>query len=169
VTVPSPQPDEGTALKREMQTRAFTGPTLEDAKRLAKETLGAALLSTEIVRDIHAATATAQGRIAEETLREAEKRIPAEALEREPARLVQEGQTGTTEVTEFDEREARKVWRKTAPRGAQIDAIECTVPAKNGLMGIGKRPATYTVRWSAPYVAEAAYTMPAVVNAMFWG
>ncbi len=165
----APQRSDNTAPQRDVKTQAFTGPTIEDAKRRAQEALGTDLLRTETVRDVHAATSTAQGRIAEETLREAERRIPEEAIERHPAQIVQEGQAGTTEAQEFEEREARKVWRKKAPRGAQIDEIDCTVPAKNGVMGIGKKPGTYTVRWSAPFVAEAAYTMPAVVNAMFWG
>jgi hypothetical protein len=167
--VSAPHRSDSTAPQREMKTQGFTGPTIEDAKRRAQEALGTDLLSTETVRDVHAATSTAQGRICEETLREAEKRIPEEAIERHPATVVQEGQVGSTEVQEFDEREARKVWRKKAPRGAQIDEIECTTLAKNGVMGIGKKPGTYTIKWSAPFVAEAAYTMPAVVNAMFWG
>jgi hypothetical protein len=36
-------------------------------------------------------------------------------------------------------------------------------------LGLGKKPGTYRVRWSAPFVAEASYTMPAVVNAVYWG
>ncbi len=165
----APQRSDNTAPRRDVKTQAFTGPTIEDAKRRAQEALGTDLLSTETVRDVHAATSTAQGRIAEETLREAERRIPGEAIERHAAQTVQEGQAGTTEVQEFEEREARKVWRKGAPRGAQIDEIECTVPAKNGVLGLGKKPGTYRVRWSAPFVAEASYTMPAVVNAVYWG
>lgn len=165
----APHRSDSTAPQREMKTQRFTGPTIEDAKRRAQEALGTDLLSAETVRDVHAATSTAQGRIGEETVREADRRIPEEAMERHPATIVQEGQVGSTEVQEFEEREARKVWRKKALRGAQIDEIECTTPAKKGVMGIGKKPGTYTIKWSAPFVAEAAYTMPAVVNAMFWG
>ncbi len=169
MTAVSPQKPEETVQKREMKTKPFTGATIPEAMRNAKEALGSDLLHTDIIRDVHEATATAQARTAADALREVEQRFPEESFDRHTPKVVQESQTGTTEVEEFEEREARKVWRKTALRGAQIDSIESTAPAKNGLMGIGRKPGKWTVRWSAPFIAEASYTMPAVVTAMFWG
>ena len=169
MTAISPQKTEKTVQKREMKTKPFTGPTIQEAIRNAKEAVGSDLLHTDIVRDVHEATATAQARAAADALKEVEQRFPEESFDRHTPKVVQEAQTGTTEVEEFEEREARKVWRKTGLRGAQIDAIECTVPAKNGLMGMGRKPGKWTVQWSAPFIAEASYKMPAVVTAMFWG
>ncbi len=169
MTTISPQEPKETVQKREMKTKSFTGLTIEEALRNAREGLGSDLLHTDIVRDIHEATATAQARAAADALHEVEQRFPMESFDRHTPTIVQEAQTGTTEVEEFEERDARKVWRKTGLRGAQIDGIECTVPAKNGLMGMGRKPGTWTVQWSAPFIAEASYKMPAVVKAMFWG
>ncbi len=169
MTAISPQKPEETVQKREMKTKPFTGLTIEEAKRNVQDAVGSDLLSTETVRDVHEATATAQAGAAADALHEVEQRFPAESFDRHRPAIVQEGQTGTTEVEEFEEREARKVWRKTAPRGAQIDGIVCAVPAKNGLMGMGRKPGRWTVQWSAPFIAEASYKMPAVVNAMYWG
>lgn len=169
MTAVSPQSSDDTAQRREMKTKKFTGGSIEEATKLAKEALGADLLRVEPVREVHEATATAQGPAADQVLREVTQRFPEESFDRQEATLVQQGAKGTAEVEEFDEREARKVWRKTALRGAQIDEIECAVPVKNGIMGMGRRPGRWTVRWTAPYVAEAGYKMPAVVNAMFWG
>ncbi len=169
MTAISPQKPEETVQKREMKTKPFTGLTIEEAKRNVQEAVGSSLLRTETVRDVHEATATAQAGTAADALHEVEQRFPEESFDRHTPTIVQEGQTGTTEVEEFEEREARRVWRKTSLRGAQIDAIACTVPAKNGLMGMGRKPGRWTVQWSAPFIAEASYKMPAVVNAMFWG
>ncbi len=168
VTAISPQKTEKTVQKREMKTKPFTGPTLEEALRNAREALGSDLLHTDIVRDVHEATATAQARAAADALKDVEQRFPKESFDRHTPTIVQEAQSGTTEVEEFEERDARKVWRKGGLRGAQIEAIECTVPAKNGLMGMGRKPGKWTVQWSAPFIAEASYKMPAVVTAMFW-
>ncbi|MCZ6916040.1 MAG: hypothetical protein O7I93_04610 [Gemmatimonadetes bacterium] len=169
MTAVSPQSSDTTTRRREMKTKKFTGSSIEDATRRAKEAHGADLLRVEPVREVHQATATAQGPAADQALQEVVQRFPEEAFDRQPASLVQEGKKGTVEVEEFDEREARKVWRKTALRGAQIDEMECAVPVKNGIMGMGRRPGRWTVRWTAPYIAEAGYKMPAVVNAMHWG
>ncbi len=169
MTTISPQKPEETVQKREMKSQPFTGVTMQDARRNAQESLGSDLLSAETVRDIHEATATAQAQSAADALEEVEQRFPEESFDRHAPTIVQEGETGTTEVEEFEESEARKVWRKTALRGAQIDTIECTVPAKNGLMGLGRKRGKWTVRWSAPFIAEASYTMPALVKAMYWG
>lgn len=169
MTAVSPQSSDETAQRREMKTQKFTGSSIEEATKRAKEAVGGDLLRVEPIREVHEATATAQGSAADQALQEVAQRFPDEAFDRQEASLVQEGEKGTAEVEEFDEREARKVWRKTALRGAQIDEIECAVPVKNGIMGMGRRPGRWTVRWTAPYVAEAAYKMPAVVNAMFWG
>ncbi len=169
MTAVSPQKPEETVQKREMRTKPFTGLTMEEAKRPVQEAVGSDLLRTETVRDVHEATATAQARAAADALKDVEQRFPEESFDRHTPTIVQEAQTGTTEVEEFEEREARKVWRKTGLRGAQIDAIECTAPAKNGLMGMGRKPGKWTVQWSAPFIAEASYKMPAVVKAMFWG
>ena len=157
MTAISPQKPEETVQKREMKTKSFTGPTIEKALQNARDGLGSDLLHTDIVRDIHEATATAQAGAAADALHEVEQRFPEESYDRNTPAIVQESQSGTTEVEEFEEREVRKVWRKTALRGAQIDGIECAVPAKNGLMGMGRKPGKWTVQWSAPFIAEASY------------
>ena len=82
--------------------------------------------------------------------------------------ILQEGQSGTVEVNEFVEFEAKKAWRRHAPRGAQMDKIECTAPPKSGVLGMGKKPGTWTVFWSAPFIAEVHYKMPAVVRARYF-
>ncbi len=169
MTAISPPKPEETVQKREVKTKPFTGLTIEEAKRNVEEAVGSDLLRTEIVRDVHEATATARAGAAADALHEVEQRFPEGSFDRHTPAIVQEGQTGTAEIEEFEEREAREVWRKTAPRGGQIDAIECTVPAKKGLMGMGRKPGRWTVRWSAPFIGEASYKMPAVVNAVFWG
>ena len=86
--------------------------------------MGSDLLRTETVQDVREATATAQARAAADALRKIAQRFPEESFDRHTPMIVQEGQTGTTEVEEFEEREARRVWRKTAVRGAQIVAVE---------------------------------------------
>ena len=169
MTTMSPETQTDASERREMKTREFTGQSIKDAERAAKEALGANLLGTDTVRDMNEAISTAQAKTGEDALQEAERRINELGFDRQLASVIQEGQSGVSKVEEYEEREARKLWRKTAPRGAQIDGIECTIPSKNGLMGMGKRPGTWTVEWSAPFIAEARYKMPAVVKAMFWG
>ena len=108
MTTISPQEPKETVQKREMKTKSFTGTSMDQALRKAKEDLGPDLLHTDIVRDIHEATATAQARAADDALEEVGQRFPEESFDRHSPSIVQEAQTGTTEVKEFEEREARK-------------------------------------------------------------
>ncbi len=52
MTAISPQKPEKTVQKREMKTKPFTGPTIEEALRNAKEAVGSDMVHSEIVRDV---------------------------------------------------------------------------------------------------------------------
>ncbi len=164
IKTPAETPDR----QRQLKFEDFTGTSVEDAERQARQAIGDGLLGIEVVRDVWEKSSSAQGRTAEETLSEVRTRIPKQAFDRQEPKIIQEGQTGTVEVSEREEFEARKAWRRHAPRGAQLDKLECTTPPKNGMMGIGKKPGTWVVHWSAPFIAEAAYKMPAVVSARYF-
>jgi len=155
--------------KKSLIYQEFRGSSPEEAERVARESLGNRVMGIEIVRNAHTTNSTAQAKTAEEAAREAEARVPAEAIERKPVVVVQEGQAGTVEVQEWDEREARKAARRRAPRGAQLDEIVCVAPPKNGVLGVGKKPGTWSAKWSAPFIAEVEYRMPAVIKAGFFG
>ncbi len=162
-------PAESAPRQRQLKFEDFMGTSVEDAERRARQAIGEGLLGIDVVRDVWEKSSTAQGRTSEETLREVDTRIPKEAFDRQASKIIQEGQTGTIEVSEREEFEARKAWRRHAPRGAQLDNLECTTPPKSGMMGIGKKPGTWIVHWSAPFIAEVAYKMPAVVSARYFG
>jgi hypothetical protein len=169
VAHPATQTQSGTpARQRQLKFEDFMGTSTEDAEHQARQAIGEGLLGIEIVRDVWEKSSTAQGRTSDATLREVEKRIPKEAFDRQDPKIIQEGQSGTVEVSESEEFEARKAWRRHAPRGAQLDNLECVTPPKNGMMGIGKKPGTWIVHWSAPFIAEVAYKMPAVVSARYF-
>jgi len=55
---------------------------------------------------------------------------------------------------------------RTVP--AQLESLECTRPPRNGFAGVGKRPGTWVAHWSAPFIAEIFYKMPAVVSARYF-
>lgn len=162
-------PADMPARQRQLKFEDFMGTSVEDAERRARQALGDGILGIEVVREVWEKSTSAQGRTSEETLREVETRIPKEAFDRQAPKIIQEGQSGTIEVSERDEFEARKAWRRHAPRGAQLDKLECTTPPKSGVIGIGKKPGTWIVHWSAPFIGEVAYKMPAVVSARYFG
>ena len=97
MTAISPQEPKETVQKREMKTKSFTGVTMEQALRNARQELGSDLLHTDIVRDIHEATATSQARAAADALEEVGQRFPEESFDRHTPAIVQEAQTGIHE------------------------------------------------------------------------
>ena len=155
--------------RRELKFADFKGESVEEAEQLARETVGDGLLGTDVVKDVRQMSATAQGNTADEAVATVMTRIPAGAFDARPAQILQEGTAGEVEVTEREESEAKRSWRRKAPRGAQLDAIECKQTPKSGVVGIGKRPGIWIARWSAPYIAEVCYKTPAVVTARFFG
>ena len=157
-----------TTPRRELKFKEFMGQSIEEAERLAREALGDELLGTDVFKDVKEASAVAQGRSADEAAATVMTRIPKHAFDVQSAQIIQEGHSGQVEVIEQEESEARRAWRKKAPRGAQLDALECRRAPKNGFVGVGKRPGTWIARWSAPFIAELSYKMPAVVSARYF-
>ena len=154
--------------RRELKFQEFAGTSIEEAERAAREAIGDELLGTDVVNDVREASATAQGRSPDEAVATVMTRIPEKAFDVRPAEIIQEGQTGEVEVTEADESEARRSWRRKGPRGAQLEDLKCKQAPKQGFAGLGKRPGTWTAHWSAPFIAEVAYKMPAVVSARYF-
>jgi len=154
--------------RRELKFKEFLGTSVEEAVQKAREGIRGDLLGTDTVRDVRQASASAQGRTAEEALTAVTNRLPAEAFDAKPAALIQEGQSGELEITAQEESEAKREWRRRAPRGANLTSLTCANPPKNGLMGMGKKPGTWIAGWSAPYIAEVVYMMPAVVSARYF-
>ncbi len=163
--VHSPKP----STRRELKFQEFHGATVELAEQSARGEIGEGLIGIEVVRDTEARSTTAQGWSSDEASATATRRVPKEALSVDATAIIQEGASGRDEVTEFEERDARKAWRRQAPRGGEISSIICTTPSKQGIVGLGRRPGTWQVEWSSPYIAEVSFTMPAVVRARFFG
>ena len=163
-----PQQREPVRRQKELKFEDFLGETVELAEANARASLGDGLIGFDIVRDVQDKSTSAQGGNADETKKLVAERAPKEAFEHQEPVIIQEGQTGTVEVNEFEEFEAKKSWRKDAPRGAQMDRIECTAPPKSGMLGLGKKTGTWTVHWTAPYIAEVKYKMPALVQARYF-
>jgi hypothetical protein len=154
--------------RRELKFKEFLGATVEDAIQKARDGIKGDLLGTDTVRDVREASASAQGKTAQEALAAVANRLPAEAFAARPAALIQEGQSGEIEIEALDESAARREWRRKAPRGATLTGLTCTQPPKNGIMGVGKKPGKWVAHWSAPYIAEVAYMMPAVISARYF-
>ena len=163
-----PQEREPARKQKELKFEDFLGETVEQAEANARASLGEGLLGIDVVRDVQDKSTSAQGSAAEETMKLAAERAPKEAFAHHEPTIIQEGQKGTVEVNEFEEFEAKKSWRKGAPRGAQMDRIECTSAPKSGMLGLGKKAGTWTVYWTAPYIAEVKYKMPALVQARYF-
>ena len=154
--------------RRELKFEDFKGESIAEAERLARETMGGDLLGTDVIKDVKEMSATAQGRSADEAVATVMTRLPQGAFDARPPQIIQEGHAGEVEVTEREESDARRAWRRKAPRGAQLDSLECKQAPKNGFAGLGKRPGIWMAHWSAPFIAEVRYKTPAVVSARFF-
>ncbi len=154
--------------RRELKFKEFSGTSIEEAQRLAREDLGDELLGADVAKDVREMSSTAQARSADDAVAIATKRVPQAAFDVQPAKIIQEGQKGEVEVTVADESDARSAWRRDALRGAQLDDLQCTREPKRGFVGLGKAPGTWVARWSAPFIAEVAYKTPAVVTARYF-
>ena len=154
--------------RRELKFEDFKGESVEDAERLAREALGDQLLGVDVVKNVTEGSVTAQGRSADEAVASVMTRVPEDVFDSQPAEIIQEGHTGEVEVTEHEESDARRAWRRHGSRGAQLDALECIQTPKNGFAGLGKRAGKWIARWSAPFIAEVSYKRPAVVSARFF-
>jgi hypothetical protein len=163
-----PQGSEKRNKQKQLKFEEFYGPSIEEAEAKARASVGDILIGIEVVRDIQETSSSAQARSAEEALQLVSKRVPDKAFDPQKPTILQEGQAGTVEVEELVEFEAKKAWRRHAPRGAQMDSIECSSPPKNGVLGLGKKPGIWKVGWSAPYIAEVRYKMMAVVRARYF-
>ncbi len=154
--------------RRELKFEDFKGESIAEAERLARKTIGEDLLGTDLVKDVKEMSATAQGRSADEAVATVMTRLPQGAFDARPPQIAQEGHAGEVEVTEREESDARRAWRRKAPRGAQLDSLECKQAPKNGFAGLGKRPGIWIAHWSAPFIAEVHYKTQAVVSARFF-
>ena len=163
-----PQGSEKRNKQKQLTFEEFYGTSIEEAEAKARASVGEILIGIEVVRDIQETSSSAQARSAEEALQLVSKRVPEKAFDPQEPTILQQGQSGSVEVEEFVEFEAKKAWRRHAPRGAQMDNIECSSPSKNGVLGLGKKPGVWKVTWSAPYIAEVRYKMLAVVRARYF-
>jgi len=154
--------------RRELKFTEFTGTSIDAAQQIARDKLGDELIGTDIVRDIQETSATAQGDTADEALAAAAARVPNFAFEVEPAEIIQKGGRGNLTVTEFDESDARRAWRREAPRGAELVKLLTEKAPKKGIAGLGKKQGKWTAEWSAPYYAKVIYKIPAMVQARFF-
>ena len=154
--------------RRELKFSEFTGTSIEAAQQGAKDGLGDALIGTDIVRDIQETSATAQGDSADAALAAASARVPDFAFDVEPAEIIQEGKRGEITVTEPDDADARRAWRREAPRGAELVKLEVREEPKKGIAGLGKKPGTWVAHWSAPFYAKVTYKIPAMVQARYF-
>ncbi len=154
--------------RRELKFSEFTGTSIDAAQQRARDDLGDTLIGTDIVRDIQETSATAQGDTADEALTAATARVPDFAFDVKPAEIIQEGERGRVTVTEFDESDARRAWRREAPRGAELVNLETEEVPKKGIVGLGKKPGKWAAEWSAPFYAKVTYKIPAMVQARFF-
>ena len=127
--------------RRELKFKDFLGTTLVQAKQKARDDLGSDLIGTDVARDVQPMTMTGQGPTVEEANQVALERVAKEGFDIEEPKIIQEGQRGEVEVEAFGESDARRVVRGQALRGAQLISIENKREPKNGVMGIGKKPA----------------------------
>lgn len=165
---PPPGDTETPNKDRRLKFEEFEGESIEAAIENARAALGDRLLGTDTVRKVLEKSATARARTAEEALKDVGKRIPADAFDRTEPKITQDGQSGQLEVHEKSEEEARQAARSEAPDGARLDKIECTKEPTGGMLGFGKKPGTWVVQWSTPFVAELTYKMPAMVAARYY-
>jgi len=155
--------------RRELKFKEFHGTTIEAAKESAEKELGADLIGTDVVRDVQETKATAQGATADAAHAAVIERLSPLAFAVQATQIIQEGGRGQVEAIEFDESDARRAWRREAPRGAELVKLETVSLPKKGIAGLGKKPGKWIAEWSAPYYAEVTYKMPAVVQARYFG
>jgi hypothetical protein len=155
--------------RRELKFQDFEGLTVEEAKARAKEVLGADLIGIDVLRDVQDASFAAQGDTEAEALEAARARVPAQAFDVQEPAIIQQGGEGGVEISGFEESEARRSWRRKAPRGSDLVSFNIVRPPKKGLVGIGKQEGTWNARWAAPFYAEVKFKMPAAVQARYFG
>lgn len=155
--------------RRGLKFKEFKGKTPEEAKALADAAFEPGkLMGVKMIKEVQARTGSGQGATAQEALKRVRDRVPEDAFDIGEPRIVQEGASGTLEIEASSELDAKSVLRTKAPRGAQVDGLDCKIPAKNGFLGMGKVPGVWAAQWSAPFIAEIEYKLPAVALARYF-
>lgn len=155
--------------RRGLKFKEFKGKTPEEATALAEAAFAEGkLMGVKMIKEVQARTGSGQGATAEEALKRVRDRVPGDAFDVGEARIVQEGASGTLEVEAASELDAKSVLRTKAPRGAQVGSLDCKLPPKNGFLGMGKVPGIWVAHWSAPFIAEIEYKLPAVALARYF-
>jgi len=154
--------------KRQIKFREAKAKTAEEAQERARASVTTGrLLGVELVKDVQSRSAAGNGATAEAAKEAAASRMPEDAFDVQPMRIIQEGGSGAIQVEASNEMDAKAALRKQAPRSAQIDSLECKSPPKLGVLGLGKKPGAWVAKWSAPFVAEVEYKVPAVARARY--
>jgi len=67
------------------------------------------------------------------------------------------GKTGLERVSAFSRDDARQAVEKLVSGNATLSEIECSIPSKKGVLGIGRRNGEWSVSWTEPFIVTVSY------------
>lgn len=138
------------------QTVEFEADSLADARDLLNARLdrNATMLAEKVICDGEPAAVEGIGDTPEAALTDARAKMPAGATMKKHD-TVNPAAERFCEVTAYDSEEAAT--KAPVRPGGRVDSVAVKVPGRKGILGLGRRPSTYTVKVFDPAIVRLTF------------
>jgi len=153
-----------------MVLRAY-GHSIEEAKQEAAARLAQAgsrdsCVLFDIISEVRQESARGQGMSTTEAAENAAGRIPPGAFDLAEPEVVTPPTALTFKCEAYSEIEVRQSAEERLGTSARVDKVTCETPPRQGFLGIGRKPGTWSVEYTTTLSVDVQYRVPAEVRAV---
>jgi len=146
------------------RSQQFEGFTVDEAKAAASKAIPLEMVQElKVTRKVQERLVIGEGMSREIAIKTAQEKVPKNAFDINPIKIVQKKQNGTLEIQAYSESEVNTTWRTHAPIGAYLEDLEIIIEPMKGFLGMGQKPGLWKVHWSTTVIANISFKLPAEV------